>query len=823
MANEADQNTGRTKPLDDEDSLGLVSRGALKAGDVLASRYEIQQWLGTGGMASVYRAFDRVTEQTIAIKLLDPARSTGPAWVEHLGRELRHARRIKHPNVCQVFDFFEDEGRCFLTMELAPGGTLRAGLKAPPADRPLADRLADARAVIEGLTAIHEAGVVHRDLKPENVLRARDGRLMISDLGVAVRADLTTHSGGAAGTRTYMAPELFFGDKATKASDIWSLGIVLHELFFGCRPEWTASRKNRYLRVPAGVSGPLERRLLGLCTACLAESPEDRLRDGAAARRRFEGILRGWIQLTWRVPVMAVAAASLAVALVLTLGGRERVSRPSSFLVGTAVDLATDSVPVFSTNRMLRGCGQLLPGDRSTLRLFFQSSPEAIDLDVETGRYTPSKLVPEALGSGCAQLAPDGRRLLYERMPPGRVPQVMLSESPDGRDAAPITDGEGPYWLPSGDAFLYTVDYNRSAVFWIGHGPVQFATNPVGNQRVTYHALNERGDEVAVLFSRSFPDTGHSLDIYRYPQTDLLRSIRLPWETHYRLQNDPGRKTWQISMRDPERFTLCEVNEDGKCQRLLKSADADVAGSYRTRVGLVAITGRMSSSSRLTDRAGRTQDYLRHYAIDFTPSGDAVMGLPLADGRLVVAVQRRGEAKPRIVSDGPLDLSPSFGPEGKSFIYVGKEGAKSVIQCPFDGQPSDCHVIHREPLVPSGPRLSPDGAFLSYLVREGGGPRMKIVPMRPGGPTRDLSIPGSGTHLWTSPSRLWLCETVQKQWEEVDAVAGIRTGRTLPFPEHADKAYGCWQPPPSVAAHFADFEVTTRSEITQEIRLVRGL
>src|SRR5438045_822027 len=149
-------------------------------------------------MASVYGEFELVTEETIAVKVLVPERSAGRGWVEHLGRELRHARRIQHPNVCRVFDFFEDDGRCFLTMELAPGGTLRDTLEGDQTSRTTAERLADARALIDGVAAIHASGVVHRDLKPENVLRASDGRLMVSDLGVATRADVTTHSGGGA-------------------------------------------------------------------------------------------------------------------------------------------------------------------------------------------------------------------------------------------------------------------------------------------------------------------------------------------------------------------------------------------------------------------------------------------------------------------------------------------------------------------------------------------------------------------------------------------------------------------------------------------------
>jgi serine/threonine protein kinase len=255
MPNDAHQQTEPTDHLAHEEQRTAPRSTELQHGDVLAARYEIQALIGTGGMASVYRAFDRVTEQTIAIKVLDDDRSAGRAWVEHLGRELRHARRIKHPNVCQVFDF-EDDGRCFLTMELAPRGTLRDTLEGDGA-RPLAQRLTDAGAVIEGVAAIHEAGVVHRDLKPENVLRAADGHLMVSDLGVAVRAaDVTTHPGGPAGTRSYMAPELSYGDKATTASDVWSLGLILHEILFGGRPEWTLTGAGRRLSVQDGIAGP---------------------------------------------------------------------------------------------------------------------------------------------------------------------------------------------------------------------------------------------------------------------------------------------------------------------------------------------------------------------------------------------------------------------------------------------------------------------------------------------------------------------------------------------------------------------------------------
>src|SRR5688572_17050480 len=142
MPNDAFYETdANTLKLGHEDHPRSVRSPDLRRGDVLAARYEIQELLGSGGMASVYRAFDRVHEQTIAIKVLDPERSAGRTWVEHLGRELRHARRIQHPSVCRVFDFFEDEDRCFLTMEFAPRGTLRETLDAAGETRSLSERL----------------------------------------------------------------------------------------------------------------------------------------------------------------------------------------------------------------------------------------------------------------------------------------------------------------------------------------------------------------------------------------------------------------------------------------------------------------------------------------------------------------------------------------------------------------------------------------------------------------------------------------------------------------------------------------------------------
>ena len=212
-----------------------AAAGELTRGFVLAGRYEVQALLGRGGMGVVVRAFDRVIGEDVAIKVLRPEYAQDRRWTDRLAREVKLARTIQHPNVCRIFDFGEADGHSYITMELASGGTLRDAI-AGAADRPVEDRVADATAVIHGLAAIHAAGIVHRDVTPQNILRMGDGRLVVSDFGLASIATGTTTSIHG-GTIAYMAPEVLQGAGAANfASDVWGLGIIVWEVLTGVRP-----------------------------------------------------------------------------------------------------------------------------------------------------------------------------------------------------------------------------------------------------------------------------------------------------------------------------------------------------------------------------------------------------------------------------------------------------------------------------------------------------------------------------------------------------------------------------------------------------------
>jgi hypothetical protein len=278
-------------------------------GDLLADRYRIRGEIGRGGGGTVYKAFDERARTWVALKLLDPRRWPAARSAPALFRELRIGRSIQHPNVCRVYDVFEMPLGCGLVMEHASGGTLRTTLQQQGRDRPLDDKIADARAVIAGLAAIHLAGLVHRDLKPENLLRRSDGRLAVSDFGLTRPLDQSTVTSRLAGTPGYLAPETLLHARTSQASDVWSLGIVLHEIFTGDRP--TFSPKSGRLRRSRPGRDRKERALARLCALCLRSDPRRRPTSAVLVDR--------WLQAELAGPPPGRRRAHLAAALVALL------------------------------------------------------------------------------------------------------------------------------------------------------------------------------------------------------------------------------------------------------------------------------------------------------------------------------------------------------------------------------------------------------------------------------------------------------------------------------------------------------------------------
>ncbi len=253
---------------------------------ILAGRYELLGLLGVGGMGSVYRARDRELDEYVAVKVLRREIVALPDTLERFRREVKLSRRIAHPNVARMFDIAESDSERFLTMELVEGESLGVLLRRE--GRLAADRVVGiALPVCEGLAAAHAAGVVHRDLKPDNVLLARDGRVVLTDFGIAralVSASPPARTLGlAVGTPEYMAPEQADGTPDVDGrADIYALGAMLFEMLSGA-PPWSGDSAlaivtARLLAPPPDVSqrAPVPQELAQIVTRCMARRREDR-------------------------------------------------------------------------------------------------------------------------------------------------------------------------------------------------------------------------------------------------------------------------------------------------------------------------------------------------------------------------------------------------------------------------------------------------------------------------------------------------------------------------------------------------------------------
>lgn len=209
-----------------------VGEARFASGTLLAERYRIVAPLGAGGMGEVYRADDLKLGQVVALKFL-PRRCCGDAtWLARLRNEVRLARGIAHPNICRVYDIGEADGEHFISMEYIDGEDLASLLRR--IGRLAKDKaLQIARQLCAALAAAHERSVLHRDLKPANIMLDGRGQVRITDFGIAALTEQVNKQETVIGTPAYMSPEQLAGTNVSVRSDIYSLGLVLYEIFTG--------------------------------------------------------------------------------------------------------------------------------------------------------------------------------------------------------------------------------------------------------------------------------------------------------------------------------------------------------------------------------------------------------------------------------------------------------------------------------------------------------------------------------------------------------------------------------------------------------------
>jgi serine/threonine protein kinase len=203
----------------------------------LEGRYQVLKELGRGGMGIVFQAYDKHLQEQVAIKILSPLLSNDPDALERLKREVSAARRITHPNVIRIHDIAEANGLQYVSMEYFGGTTLKDHIK-QSGGLSIMEAFNIASQICDGLQAAHSQGVIHRDLKSQNVIVNSANQVKIIDFGLAHTQQMQglTATGLIMGTPEYMSPEQVAGKKVDERADIYSLGIILYELFTGKVP-----------------------------------------------------------------------------------------------------------------------------------------------------------------------------------------------------------------------------------------------------------------------------------------------------------------------------------------------------------------------------------------------------------------------------------------------------------------------------------------------------------------------------------------------------------------------------------------------------------
>jgi serine/threonine-protein kinase len=280
----------------------------LTTGSTFAGRYQIIEEVGTGGMGKVYKVLDTKINEKIALKLIRPEIAVDKKTLTRFSNELKLARKVRHKNICQMFDLGEEKGTHFITMEFVPGEDLK-GMIRMSGHLAVGTTISIAKQICGGLSEAHELGVVHRDLKPSNIMIDKGGNARIMDFGIArsLKAKGITGSGVMIGTPEYMSPEQVEGKEVDQRSDIYSLGVILYEMITGQVPfegdtPFTigVKQKSEIPQDPKELNVQMPDELSALILRCLEKDKETRYQSAGEVLADLDNVEKG-VPVTQRV------------------------------------------------------------------------------------------------------------------------------------------------------------------------------------------------------------------------------------------------------------------------------------------------------------------------------------------------------------------------------------------------------------------------------------------------------------------------------------------------------------------------------------------
>ena len=460
-----------------------------EAGQIYGNRYRLVDRIAIGGMGEVWRAHDEVILRDVAIKILKPEFMGDPGFLERFRVEARHAARVDHEGIADVYDYGEGSGSAYLVMELVSGDSL-ARIIEKRIRLTEVEVLSIVEQTAKALHAAHEDGLVHRDVKPGNLLITPNGKVKITDFGIARVADQValTATGQVMGTVQYLAPEQATGKPATASTDIYSLGIVAYEALTGKRPFTGESQMVIAMAQindkPPAMGDDIDKRVQDLVLSCLAKKPNQRpgsaldLSNRAKALRlQLEGvsatevfsqdqaltvvankidkdpvtepteklpIIWPWLAL---IGVLFAAAAGVMIAIVFSLMTEQETESPIPTFEPTVTptETATEEPTPTTTTVLLK---DLLGKNVTDATVFLKEKGLLVDA-IAGEALAPSdpRILTVYRADGLGQVAIGSTVKIYYYIQQAPVPEP----SPTAPSPSPTEDGSSPSPTPTGE------------------------------------------------------------------------------------------------------------------------------------------------------------------------------------------------------------------------------------------------------------------------------------------------------------------------------------------------------------------------------------
>ncbi len=719
------------------------------------SHYKILEKLGEGGMGVVYKAEDTTLKRTVALKFLPQHVSTSENDKARFMLEAQAAAALNHPNICTIYAIEEYEGQIFIAMELIEGQTL----KERQGTINLAKAIEVGIQVAEGLSAAHEKGIIHRDIKPENIMLRKDGIAQIMDFGLAkLRASRTsrlTKEGSTVGTAGFMSPEQVQGLDTDHRSDIFSLGVLLYEMFTGELPfkgvHETALMYEIVNVDPAPMSTvkpELDPELDRIVLECLQKEPDERYQAAKDISKDLKRFKRE--------------------------SSKQRVSRVTAARPAIKAEQSSD-VSVSSGSSWTKYTGYILSGIFLIALIYLLIKPSRVESGPAQPAVRFSIALPEnaqlAGGTSGISVSPDGKYFAY-RAHVTNGTQLYLHRM-DQLTFQPIPGGENanePAFSPDGQWIVYSSANNKLLKVLISGGapevicPIQNTTRGIswtadntilfgivndaifrvpatGGTPVAVTHLDTTSGEISHRFPQLLPDgktiifTVKNNNITTFDDAVIVAQRLDNGERKILVRGGAYAKYiptgYLMYMRgnailavlfDPERLevkgTPVPIEEGGWFLRGAGNANVDFSANGTMVFAPTGSQTGNATSLGWMDRNGTTHtlyDTLRPYTgALLSPDGQKVaLGINAANNDVWVYHIPRGVLS-RVTFGGGNNDIPIWSADGKYLVYSAEKGkSQNLFRKPWDGSGNE-ERLTTSPNFQLAVSFTPDGKMLSF-------------------------------------------------------------------------------------------------------------